>query len=682
MRKFLSVTILSTLLCLPSVKAQDAWVLKASEFHKEKYYGASVGNGMLGLVSSAEPLKLKEVVLAGLYDCYGYGRVASTLSTFNLLDMRLAIGWEDVTASNVSNFTQQLDMRNGAFTGAFDFKDVASVQYTYYALRQLPHTVMLDVTVKAHKKTAVLAENSMQTPAAFRDNRNYFNEVNPPHAYIPLLTTVAQTPTGNATVVASNTFVFPEKHGEQPKVVHEMRHTQSHLMQFTRHLEQGEEYTFSLIGNLISSQHVADPYNQAERLAIYANLQGHDALLSAHNQAWGELWKSDIQIEGDAQAQQDIHNMMYHLYSFVREGTRYSLSPMGLSGLGYAGHVFWDTEIWMYPPLLLLHPELAKGLIEYRYQRLEAAKHNAFLHGYKGAMYPWESAASGEEETPVSALSGPYEHHITADVALAAWNYYLVTQDKEWLKEKGWPILQQTATFWESRVTQQGNRYEIRNVVCADEWAENVDNNAFTNAAAKLNLEYANAAARIIGLPINRQWKEIADHLVFAKMEDGVTREHDTYTGQPIKQADVNLLAYPLKVITEPAQISKDLAYYQEKVPYANTPAMTQAVFSLLYSRLGKGDEAYKWFKDAYHLNLLPPFRVMAETKGGTNPYFITGAGGVLQTVMMGFAGIDISSEGGVRQIKSAMPPHWRKLTVTGVGPDKKTYTVKNSLTE
>lgn len=676
--KKLSLVITSVILCFPIVRAQDPWVLRADSIDKENYYGISIGNGMLGLVSSAEPLKLKEVVLAGLYDRYGDGRVASTVSTFNLLDIRLAIGWQDVTPFDVSNFTQQLNMRNGTFTGFFDFKDIASVKYTYYALRQLPHTVMLDVTVKAHKKTAVLAENIVQTPAAFRNNQNYYNEVNPTHAYIPLLTTVAQTPSGNATVVTSNTFIFPEKHGEEPRVLHEMRNTNSHLMQFTRNLKEGEEYTFSLIGNLLSSEHVTDPYNQAERLAIYANLQGHAALLAAHNRAWEELWKSDIIIEGDKQAQQDIHSMIYHLYSFIRKETNNSLSPMGLSGLGYMGHVFWDTEIWMYPPLLLLHPEIAKGLIEYRYQRLNAAKKNAFLHGYKGAMYPWESAASGEEETPVWALSGPYEHHITADIAIAAWNYYLVTEDKDWLKEKGMPILQNTAAFWESRVTQNNGKYEIKNVVCADEWAENVDNNAYTNATAMLNLEYANEAARILGIPVNTKWKEIADNLVFAKMENGVTREHDTYTGQSIKQADVNLLAYPLKVITEQTQISKDLKYYQEKVPYANTPAMTQAVFSLLYSRLGDKVEAYKWFKEAYVRNLLPPFRVIAETKGGVNPYFITGAGGILQTVMMGFAGLDISTKGGVRQIKSVMPSHWKKLTITGIGTDKKIFIVKN----
>lgn len=155
-----------------------------------------------------------------------------------------------------------------------------------------------------------------------------------------------------------------------------------------------------------------------------------------------------------------------------REGTAYSLSPMGLSGLGYNGHAFWDTEIWMYPALLLLQPKIAESLIEYRYQRLQAARHNAFSHGYKGAMYPWESAASGNEETPVWALSGPFEHHITADVAIAAWNYYLVTKDKEWLREKGYSILKETADFWASRVERNGpGKYDIKNVVAADEWA-------------------------------------------------------------------------------------------------------------------------------------------------------------------------------------------------------------------
>jgi protein-glucosylgalactosylhydroxylysine glucosidase len=159
-------------------------------------------------------------------------------------------------------------------------------------------------------------------------------------------------------------------------------------------------------------------------------------------------------------------------------------------------------------------------------------------------------------------------------------------------------------------------------------------------------------------------------------MANGVTAEHDTYKGEGIKQADVNLLAYPLKQITDAAQIKKDLDFYSTKIPNEGTPAMTQAIFALLYSRLGDAQKADYWFKDAYRPNLNPPFRVIAETKGGTNPYFATGAGGVVQAILMGFGGLDITPTG-LQQIKSTLPSGWKSLTITGVGKDKKTYTVK-----
>jgi ELWxxDGT repeat protein len=282
---------------------------------------------------------------------------------------------------------------------------------------------------------------------------------------------------------------------------------------------------------------------------------------SAEGDQEDELWKSDIKIEGDDQSQQDVHSMLYHLYSFVREGTALSPSPMGLSGLGYNGHVFWDTELWMYPSILVLHPEIAKSLVDYRYQRLDAAKRNAFSKGYKGAMYPWESAETGVEETPVWALSGPFEHHITACVGIAAWNYYCVTQDKQWLKEKGFPILSGTADFWASRVERNGpGHYDINNVVAADEWAENVNNNAFTNAAAKSNLQYATEAAKILGITPDADWMNVANNIPILKLENGVTREHAAYNGEGIKQADVNLLSYPLKEIKDPVSTQYKLA--------------------------------------------------------------------------------------------------------------------------
>jgi trehalose/maltose hydrolase-like predicted phosphorylase len=448
-------------------------------------------------------------------------------------------------------------------------------------------------------------------------------------------------------------------------------------MKFSKKIKAGDTYHFSVAGSSITSAHHDDPLNEAERMTLFAKLEGRDRLINFHNQAWDDLWQSDIVIEGDDQSQQDIHSMLYHLYSFTREGTALSPSPMGLSGLGYNGHVFWDTELWMFPAVLVLHPEIAKSMLEYRFRRLEAAKRNAFSKGFKGAMFPWESAETGVEETPVWALSGPFEHHITACVGIAAWNYYCVSQDKNWLREKGWPILSATADFWASRVERNGpGKYEIKNVVAADEWAENVDNDAFTNAAAKSNLQDAAEAAKILGLAPDPDWLSVANNIYIFKMENGVTGEHSSYHGEGIKQADVNLLAYPLKQVTDINQIKKDLEYYESRVPNEGTPAMTQAIFTLLYARLGDKEKAWRWFQDAYIPNLNPPFRVIAETKGGTNPYFSTGAGGVLQAVMMGFGGLDISSKG-VIQVKSVLPAQWKSLTIKGVGPEKRTFVVK-----
>jgi trehalose/maltose hydrolase-like predicted phosphorylase len=656
---------------------QDPWKIQVNKIDPSNYYGVTVANGMIGVVSSPEPLKVKDVVLAGAYDLYGRGRVSNFLRSFNLLNMYLDVDGNRINASNVSNMKQALDMRGAAFSTSFDYGDKATVTYTYYALRHLPFTVLMDVIVTAKKDITITGASVMEAPDALRDVQNYYNEIDRPHVVISLLTSAAKSPTGKLLMCASNTFLFSEPHGQEPRVIHEMWDNNMHLMKFTKTIKAGASYRFSIAGSSITSAHHDDPLNEAERLTIYAKLEGRERLLQHHQQAWDSLWKTDIVIEGDPQAQQDVHSMMYHLYSFVREGTAYSPSPMGLSGLGYNGHVFWDAELWMYPALLVLHPELAKSMIEYRYERLQAAKRNAFAVGFKGAMYPWESAETGVEETPVWALSGPFEHHITADVAIAAWNYYAVTQDKQWLRDKGYPILSATADFWISRVERNGpGHYDIKNVVAADEWAENVDNNAFTNAAAKANLQYATQAATILDIAPNPDWMNVAKNIPVLKMPDGVTQEHATYQGEGIKQADVNLLAYPLKEITDPKQIQKDLEYYEFRVPDAGTPAMTQAVFALLYARLGNADKAYHWFKDAYEPNLNPPFRVIAETKGGTNPYFGTGAGGILQAVLMGFGGLDITPNGLV-QLKSVLPKQWKSLILTGIGPQKKTYVVK-----
>ena len=191
-------------------------------------------------------------------------------------------------------------------------------------------------------------------------------------------------------------------------------------------------------------------------------------------------------------------------------------------------------------------------------------------------------------------------------------------------------MLKEVADFWASRVERKGpGKYEINNVIGANEWQENIDNNAFTNGMAITVLRYATQAAKEMGIAPDPDWELVAQNIPILKFPDGTTKENATYDGVDIKQADVNLLAYPLDVITDKTQIEKDLHYYEPRMS-SNGPAMGYAVLTTLYARLGDPEKAHAIFVKSYKSNEVPPFGVISETAGGTNPYFATGAGGML----------------------------------------------------
>lgn len=663
-----------------SVQAQDLssspWLVQAKNINPSNYFGVTVANGMIGIVSSPEPLKVKDVVLNGAFDTYGRGRVSNIMKTFDFANMDLDIDGRRLGQREISNYAQTLDMRNASLTTTFDYQDKVSVKHTVLALRHLPHTALIDIEITAKKDMEFTAHSVMSAPDMLRDVKNFYHRIDRPHALIPLLTSVAKSPTGKHVVAASNSFIFEEHRGQEPQLIHEEWDFNMHRLKFSKKLKAGEKYIFAIVGSSIATEHIADPHNEAERMTIFAALEKKERLLKRHREAWDKLWESDIEIEGDLEAQRAVRSMLYHLYSFVREGTAYSMSPMGLSGLGYNGHVFWDTELWMYPPLLLLHPEMAKSTLEYRFERLGQAKANATNRGYQGAMFPWESDDEGQEATPVWALTGPFQHHITGCVGHAFWKYYQVTKDKVWLRERGYPMLKEVADFWTSRA-EKGNdgKYHIINVVAADEWAENVDDNSFTNGIAIEVLKYASQAATDLGIAPNPKWNEVANGIVILKFPDGTTKEHATYNGETIKQGDANLLSYPLKVVADEVTIKKDLTYYEAKMA-PDGPAMSHAILGVLHARLGDSEKAYQLFVRSYKPNEVPPFGVLAETAGGTNPYFATGAGGTLQVLLNGIAGLDITPSG-IVQLKTKLPSKWKSLTIKGIGLEKKTYTVK-----
>ena len=661
--------ILGIILSATSIRAEEErlWQLHAVDI-QAPYAPAPMANGCIGILPQKEPFAVEHVMLNHVFDAASPHVVSRVMRGINPFCLSMKIDNKKVNTSNISDWQQTIDMRRAVHQTSFQTLEKADVSYELCALRNLPYAGLIRVTVQACKDMLLEVRSGMGIPDDYSQSLIRYREMEADGNRMYMLESDATSRFGYRRVASTSSFLF---NGEQIKPIYDEA---TRELFFSIQLKKGETFCFSLVGSVCSSRDFFDPYNEAERQVIYAVHEGEEALMQAHYRLWDELWQGDIRIEGDDDAQRIVRFALFNLYSSCRGGSRLSIPPMGLSLQGYNGHIFWDTELWMYPPMLLLNQDIARSMLDYRFDRLPAARKKALAYGYRGAMFPWESDDSGEEATPTHALTGPFEHHITADIGIACWNYYCVTRDMRWLQREGYPLLKEIADFWASRVTSnQDGSYSVYNVTGADEYANGVTDNAFTNGAASLALKYACQAAEICGEKVPEIWWEIGENIRVLQFENGVTREHFTYKGEMIKQADANLLAYPLGLITDEYRQRQDLEYYAERIDQKDGPAMSYSVYCVQYARMGEADKAYEMFRRCYEPNLKKPFGVISETPTSNNPYFMTGAGGLLQAVLNGFCGLQITDEG-IVQLPSVLPSHWKRVTVTGVGSDKKTY--------
>jgi len=661
--------ILGIILSATSIRAEEErlWQLHAVDI-QAPYAPAPMANGCIGILPQKEPFAVEHVMLNHVFDAASPHVVSRVMRGINPFCLSMKIDNKKVDTSNISDWQQTIDMRRAVHQTSFHTLEKADVSYELCALRNLPYAGLIRVTVQACKDMLLEVRSGMGIPDDYSQSLIRYREMEADGNRMYMLESDATSRLGYRRVASTSSFLF---NGEQIKPIYDEA---TRELFFSIQLKKGETFCFSLVGSVCSSRDFFDPYNEAERQVIYALHEGEEALMQAHYRLWDELWQGDIRIEGDDDAQRIVRFALFNLYSSCRGGSRLSIPPMGLSLQGYNGHIFWDTELWMYPPMLLLNQDIARSMLDYRFDRLPAARKKALAYGYRGAMFPWESDDSGEEATPTHALTGPFEHHITADIGIACWNYYCVTRDMRWLQREGYPLLKEIADFWASRVTRnQDGSYSVYNVTGADEYANGVTDNAFTNGAASLALKYACQAAEICGEKVPEIWRAIGENIRVLQFENGVTREHSTYKGEMIKQADANLLAYPLGLITDEYRQRQDLEYYAERIDQKDGPAMSYSVYCVQYARMGEADKAYEMFRRCYEPNLRKPFGVISETPTSNNPYFMTGAGGLLQAVLNGFCGLQITDEG-IVQLPSVLPSHWKRVTVTGVGSDKKTY--------
>ena len=410
-------------------------------------------------------------------------------------------------------------------------------------------------------------------------------------------------------------------------------------------VQSGETYTITKYVGVESSEYTANTTTAAQGDAASSAATGWDALLSANQAAWAALWKGSIDVLGNRTLGTDVNASQFYLWSSTRAGVDWSVSPAGLSSNGYDGHIFWDAETWMYPSLLAQHPDLAAGMDAYRLQRLPEAQQHAAATGYSGARFPWESAFDGTEQIPPPTSvnsEGLYEQHITADIALAQWQYYLVTGDKTWLVQQGWPVLSGAAAFWASRATLGSDgKYHIHGVTGPDEENPDVNDEVYTNVGAMRTLQDATAAAHVLGIAAPANWSAIAAGLVVPV--DSTLNMHPEFSGygnQLVKQADVTLLQYPWGYTMSPKLANGDLNFY---VPRSDPggPSMTDAVSLIDNAELNTpGCASYVYTERSYQPFIRDVFHQFSETRTGGAFTFMTGIGGFLQEFLYGYSGM------------------------------------------
>lgn len=480
--------------------------------------------------------------------------------------------------------------------------------------------------------------------------------------------------------------------------------------------QPGETFSAEKTVVTYTSRDVADPAKAAQAKLSTIPDPGWDALMNDSQAAWQREWQaSDVVIEGDDEVQLAVRFNLYQLLiAAPRQDERVSIGAKTLSGFGYRGHTFWDTEMFMLPFFTFTRPQIARNLLSYRWHTLAGARRKANANRYAGAQYAWESAATGDEVTPawvphyidpkvlVRIWTGDIEIHVSADIAYAIDQYWRVSGDDAFLLERGLEIILETAKFWASRAewNEQRGLFEFKDVIGPDEYHDHVDNNAYTNYLARWHLlkalellewveadhpeTAASLAARLnISAAERTRWSQVADNIflpgdastgLIEQFEGYFRREDVDLQGyadrdesmqsllgiegvnatQVIKQPDVLMLQSLLPELFAQQSLEINYSYYNARTDHSYGSSLGPAIQAIIACRLGRVDEAYEHFTRAV-------FADINDVRGNCGDGIHgASAGGVWQALVFGFAGLRLT--GNAWSIEPVLPDHWRRL--------------------
>ena len=417
----------------------------------------------------------------------------------------------------------------------------------------------------------------------------------------------------------------------------------------------GRRYRLRQVAAIVSEPMHHEPDLQAVRLVFAGTERGFDRLRGENSAAWDEIWRGRVEVDAPSRWQAMLDAAYFYLQTSVHVSSPASTSLFGLAYWPnyhyYRGHVMWDIEMFAVPPLVLTNPDAARSLLEFRAERLPAARHNASLSGYRGAQFPWESSPRyGEESAPGEGAASAHEHHVSLDVAFAFSQFLHATNDWEWGRKQAWDVLADVATWIVSRGVETKRGFEIHGVNGIAERKENVNNNAFVNMAAAVALREAVALARPLGYVADPRWEHLARTIFLRIDRNGVIRNHDLYRATEEKgetpEAAAGLFPLTFECSAEVERATLDF-YLRLADQYVGAP-MLSALLGVYAARLGDRERALELFERGYADFVIDPFALTTEYAPAAFPEqplagpFTANLGGFLTSCLYGLPGIRI----------------------------------------
>jgi kojibiose phosphorylase len=697
------------------------WCIKEAEF-KENLQNIresqfSLGNGFLGTRGFLEEKpkgSLPGIYIAGVYDKFS-AQVAELVNFPNPFYFKItAFGQKiGITAMDVVSHQRVLDMKNGTLNRHTVFSDNKKRSYDYQSLRFVSMAdknlgVMQVVFTPLDSDTTIQVQAGIDTSVY---NSGTVTEGNKCHFLIKELSRkdgsdflLVRTLEKKHYVIFRSGFHY--KIGSKRKVFPEEN-------TLTLDLKKGERVIFTkfFYADCCSKQDVSKKEKYSKNIFKKILRSNLHFLFTKHTEAFSDLWdNSDIIVEGTADIQKNVRFNIYHMLICKHYDNGFSsIGARTLSGEGYRGHIFWDVEIFLLPFYIHLFPEAAKNILLYRYKRLDKAKEIARAKGYKGVLFPWESAAEGIDETPtwaknldgsiIKIKTNEFEQHITADVAFACYNYFRVTDDKSFMQDYGYEIIFESARFWASRISS-GKKGEshIKGVMGPDEFHEKVNNNAYTNIMARWNLlqghEFYFSLKKetkihtVLKNRLNltdkevRLWKYKALRLNVKVKKNKVIEQFDGFfrkkyieivnfdennipllpknikvgdynKTQFVKQADVLMAIYLLSDQFDMRTKESNFWFYLRRTLHKSS--LSAPMHSLMAAEIGALSRSYQFFNVALRADIS---NLHGNTAEGIHAASL---GGVWQCIVFGFAGVKIHRS--LLSVNPCMPLAWSSIS-------------------